>query len=86
MILAFNKSAIVSGTSSYNLSSTAVAPIRYKSFSILLANSSLSYSLFSDDANASFYLSNARYSYSDKIFIAINKVLNPIELNSDNLF
>lgn len=34
LIFAFKKSAKVSGTSSYNLSSTAVAPISVKSFSI----------------------------------------------------
>ena len=33
-ILAFKKSANVSGTSSYNLSSTAVAPIKVKLVSI----------------------------------------------------
>lgn len=84
--MAFNRSAIVSGTSSYSLSSTAVAPNKYKSLSNLSAITSLSYSLLSDDAKAYIVASNSLYSYSDNTFIAINKVLNPIVLNSVNLF
>jgi hypothetical protein len=39
LILAFKKSANVSGTSSYNLSSTAVAPINVRFVSMLFINS-----------------------------------------------
>lgn len=40
-ILAFNKSAIVSGTKGYNLSSTADAPNKVSYFSKLLVNFSI---------------------------------------------
>ena len=77
------KSLIVSGTFSCNLSSTIVVPIKYKSFSIFSHTSFSFFSLSTKDILASFNsLSNLLYSFSDKTFIAINKVLNPCELNS----
>jgi len=85
LILALRKSAIVSGTSGYNLSSTAVAPIRYRSLSRASAIISFYSSLSAQLANDYIYLSNKLYSYSDNTLIAINNVRNPIVENSDNL-
>ena len=81
-ILASLKSRIVSGTFSCNLSSTIVVPIIYKFCSILLHTEFTFASLFSTDIIASFKsFSKDLYSFSDKTFIAINKVLNPWALN-----
>ncbi len=77
-ILASLKSLIVSGTFSCNLSSTIVVPIKYKFCSILLQTSFSFFSLSFIDIRASFNsFENLLYSFSDKIFIAMNKVLNP---------
>lgn len=52
LILAKSISLIVSGTFSYNLSSTAVAPNKVRSVSILSAKSAFPLSLFSASARS----------------------------------
>ena len=83
ILLAFNISNIVSGTLSCNLSSTAVAPIKNRSLSILSARFLISSSLFFDSAKELIYSLKSLYSFSLITFIAIIKVLNPITLNLD---
>ena len=78
LICAKRRSRIVSGTFSCNLSSTIVVPIKNKFCSILSQAMFTFSSLSSKDIIASLYSEeNALYSLSDKIFIAMNKVLNP---------
>lgn len=83
-ILAYNKSAIVSGTYYYNLSSTAVAPINVRSLSNSFVILSNSINLYSPSGKLLYSLSNLLYSSSDNILVAINKHLKPILENYSN--
>jgi hypothetical protein len=84
LMLALRKSAIVSGTNYYNLSSTAVAPIRCRSLSNGSINLFNSIYLFSLSPKLLYFILNYSYSWGDSILVAINNVLSPILENSSN--
>ena len=95
-ILALSRSAIVSGTQNYNLSSTAEEPIRNRP----LSNTSVSFAyniyIYIYILNSAYLLSlsprllqlfsNAVNSSSDIILVAIRRQRNPILENSSNCY
>lgn len=86
LIFALRRSAKVSGTKGYSLSSTAVAPIKINSFSISSAISNIFSSYLGCPIQASILSLISLYSWSVKTFIAKERVLRPYLLKYSNFW